>query len=304
MSGSRPALLAGAALLGALVSSRAPADGLVERPPLLPASPRHLARAQRPVEPRSAVVVSASHLWGGEQQGVTEAQTTAALLLELAWWRLGAFLEAPLVIDAARTQGVYGEGTATARGAGDLRFGLDAVIRRWPRRRARWLLGAGLQVSAPTGGARRARPQTPFLPAPDHTFGPGRWTVSAGPAAAVRAGRVSLQLNADIVVHHLDAPAEGRTSWLFAGVALAGGLRVTPWLIALLQLEAQLELYGRHSLRQLLFAAPALRLRMTRRIALELAARVPAWREAWDEQHFAIGAALAVGAGPRGDDAW
>jgi hypothetical protein len=300
----RRALLAGAALLGALASSRTLADELVERPPLLPASPRHFGRTLRPVEPRAVVVVAGSQLWGGEHLGVTEARTTAALLLELAWRGIGVFLEAPVVLDTARTQGVYGEGTATARGAGDLRFGVDVTIRRWHRRRARWLLGADLQASAPTGGARRVRPRTPFLPAPDHIFGPARWTVSVGPAAAVRAGRLSLQLNGDILVHRLDTPSEGRTSWLFAGVALTGGFRITPWLVALLQLEAQLELYGRHSLRQLPFAAPAIRLRATRRITLEVAARLPLWREAWDEQHLTIGAALAVGAGPRGDHAW
>jgi hypothetical protein len=289
-----------------LLSGATRADELTLRPPVLPSSQRYFVRSARPIEPRTGVALLAGQLWGPEVQGVDRRQVMADLLLEAGWWRLGAFLEVALVLDGARTQGVYGAGEASVRGAGDLRFGVDALLHTWVRRALRWHLSVDVQITAPTGGERSVQPQSPQLPAPVHTFGPEAWIISGGAAAALQRRHLTVQLNADLTgfVRHVESVSSERSGWIFAGVSLVGAYRVCRWLTPLLHLDAQLELEGQHSLRQLLFAVPTLRLRPAPRVALDVGVRVPLSRESWDAARLFIGGALYIGLGPRGDHGW
>jgi hypothetical protein len=302
----RPLSWRAVALTLLLCSGEARADELTVRPPIMPSSLRYFVRSPRPIEPRTGVALLAGQLWGPQVQGVDRRQAMADLLLEAGWWRLGAFLELALVLDSARTQGVYGAGEASVRGAGALRSGVDAPVHTGTRRALRWHLSVGAQDTAPTGGERRVQPQTPQLPAPVHRFGPEAWIISGGAAAALQRRRLTVQLNADLIgfARHPPPVSGERSGWLFAGVALGSGYRLCRWLTALLQLDAQLELYGQRSLRQLIFAVPTLRLRPAPRFALDVGVRAPLWRESWDAQRLFVGGALHVGLGPRGDHGW
>lgn len=280
----------------------------IPRPPRLQASPRHFGRALRPEQPRTSVALQLAKVWGGVQQGVEPEQLATGVLVELGLGRWGAFIDATLVFPSARTEGVYGPGEASTRGAGDLRFGADAHLLT----RAVWgrscHLGLGLQVSAPTAGERWLQPETPILAAPRFQLGPARWTVSGGPAVAADPGAgFALQLNADLVGRVLrdrdDAIHDNDE--LFGALALMLAQRPVAWLTAMVVLDAQLELAGRqHALRQLLFVEPALRVRPTPRIALDLGVRLPLRQETRDEQRFSLGFTLEVGLGPEGDRAW
>jgi hypothetical protein len=296
----RVALLAGLWL--ALPSSSTAADN-PPRPPRLPSSPRAFGRVVRPVQPRTSLALETGHLWGRTGQGVEEQQLSFGLVAELGWGGLGAFLEAPVVFDTVTSEGVYGEGTASSRGAGDLRFGLDGLVlalRRWGWA---WELGVGCQATAPTSGGRWVQPDAPHLPAPHHQLGPPGWTVAVGTGLAARPNpRAILQLNADLLGHVRDA-RDGY--WLFGAVSLAAGWRPLSWLAPLLLLDCQLEMVGRQSaLRQLVFAVPALRLHPTSRIAVDLGVRLPLRRETWEEHRLSIGATISYGLGPERDDAW
>jgi len=293
-------LLAGSWL--ALSSPSAAAD-TPPRPPRLPSSPRAFGRVVRPVQPRTSLALESGHLWGRTGQGVEEQQLSFGLVAELGWGRLGAFLEAPVVFDTVSGEGVYGWGTASTRGAGDLRFGLDGLVLAFRRWGWTWEVGAGCQATAPTSGRRWVQPDAPYLPAALHELGPPRWTVAVGAGLAARPNRSTiLQLNADLLSHLRDAP-DGY--WLFGALSLTAGWRPLSWLVPLLLLDCQLEMVGRTSaLRQLVFAVPALRLHPTSRVAVEVGVRLPLRRETWEEHRLSIGATISLGLGPERDDAW
>ena len=300
----------GLALLLALGGSARADPGWtpVLRPPRLPASPRHFGRDVRPEQPRTSVALQLAKVWGGVQQGVEPEQLATGVLVELGLGRWGAFVDATVVFQSARTEGVYGPGEASTRGAGDLRFGGDAHVLSWTPWGRPCHLGLGLQVSAPTAGERWLQPETPILPAPRFQLGPARWTVSAGPVIAADPGAgFALQLNADLIGRVLrdreDAVHENDE--LFGAFALMLAQRPVSWLAAMIVLDVQLELLGRqHALRQLLFVEPALRVRPTPRIAIDLGVRLPLRQETRDEQRFSLGFTVAIGLGPEGDRAW
>jgi len=284
------------------------AEQLVPRPPRLQASPRHFGRALRPEQPRTSVALQLEKVWGGVRQGVEPEQLATGVLVELGLGRWGAFVDATVVFQSARTEGVYGAGAASTRGAGDLRFGADAHLLSWVLWGHFCHLGLGLQVSAPTAGERWLQPDTPILAPPRFQLGPARWTVSAGPAVAAGLGAgFALQLNADLIGRVLRDRQDTihENDELFGALALLLAQQPVPWLTALVVLDVQLELLGRqHALRQLLFVAPALRVRPTPRIALDLGIRLPLRQEARDEQRFSLGFTVEIGLGPEGDRAW
>lgn len=277
------------------------------RPPRLPSSPRTFGRVLRSLQPRTSAALKAGHVWGSRVDGVDERQWCFAAEVEAAWYAVGMFFEAPLVADTARTEGVYGSAEASARGAGDLRFGGDWAIASWEILDHFLILGAGTQITAPTGHARRVQPPTPHVRAPSHSFGPATWTTSVGAGlAVVGSGHYSLQLNGDLVAHLRDAPGSPVTAthWIFGGLALGGALRVLPWLVALLHWDLQLELHGQNELRQLVFAIPALRIEPVDRIALDLGLRLPVRQETRNEHRLSFGLVLSLGLGPERDHAW
>lgn len=278
-----------------------------ERPPRIPSSPRYFGRVVRPVQPRTSATLSIGHVQGGRRDGVEPEQWSVSVTAEAAYRWVGAFLELPLVADSVSTEGVYGEGSASVTGAGDLRFGLDARLRSWRGLAALWTVGVGAQATAPTGSARVVTPAAPHVPAPDHRFGPAEWTTSGGAGLAVALPRIGLdlQLNADLLAHLWDDDRTGAlVGQLFGALALVGSYRLFPWLIPMLQIDLQLELYGEQKLRQLVLLCPALRFRPLPRIAIDLGARLPVRRETRDEHRLSVGLSISVGLGPEGDDAW
>jgi hypothetical protein len=293
--------------LAAALPARA-APGEASRPPRHPASPQHFGRVQRPVQPRTTVAAFAGYFRGREVSHHQESQGAFGLLAELAIWRLGLFIELPLALQIASTEGVYGRGSGSTLGAGDLRFGLDGALVRFSRWGLAWQLGAGAQVSAPTRHAARVYPRTPELSAPWHAFAEERWTIStgAGLSAASDLG-LSGQLNVDLLLQVRDAPDLHwyRNPSLLVCTALTVGYRPLPWLEPLLQLDLLLEAYGLQvDLRQMLFLAPALRLWPLSRLAVDLTARISVTDEARNESAWSLGVAITVGLGPRADGAW
>lgn len=291
MCSKRASLAVGLALLfGSTVHAAQP-------PPRLPASPRYFGRAIQSVTPESAVTLQTGHVWGARVDGVAQEQLTVAVEGEVAWHGIGVFLTAPLQLDIARTEGVYGPGQASVAGAGDLRFGLDLRLRQWERWGARWILGAGARSSAPTGGARVVYPDSPHLGAPRHVFGPAKWTASAGAALAVELQELlTVQLNLDSIGHFRDVrahPFEPK-HWLFGAVAVAAAYQLLPWLVALLQVDLQLELYGHGQLRQLLFVGPALRFLAGHGLGVDVGLRAPIRQESSAEHRFSVGASLRL----------
>ena len=298
-------LLTLAPLLAASVSV---AEQRLPRPPRLPTSPRHFGRTLCPIQPGTSVALEAGQVWAGVRDGVELEQIAVGFVAEASYRRLGLFLEAPLVFDRVRTEGVYGQGDASARGAGDLAFGARAWIRSFRLLGRRWELGSGLHVTAPTGGDRWVQPEAPLLSAPRHRLGPARWTTSVSPAVGGWiAPKLALQLEAGLVLHVVDdrnAPGF-HNRWLFAAVGLAAAYRPLPWLTPLLALDTQLEMYGRqHSLRQLAFAMPAIRVALWRRVAVDIGLRIPLTGETWDEHRLSLAVTVSLGLGPGGDDAW
>jgi hypothetical protein len=291
MCSRRATLAVGLALLcGSAVEAAQP-------PPRLPASPRYFGRAVRSVTPGTAVTLQTGHVWGARVDGVAQEQLTVGVEGEVAWRGLGVFFSAPLQLDIARTEGVYGAGQASVAGAADLRFGLDLRLRRWESWGARWTLGAGARSSAPTGGARAVYPDTPHIGAPRHVFGPAKWTASTGAALAVELREVfTMQLNLDLIGHFRDLrdhPVEEQ-HWLFAAVAASTAYQLLPWLVALLQIDLQLELFGRGQRRQLLFIGPALRFLAGYGISVDAGLRAPVRQESSAEHRFSVGASLRL----------
>lgn len=295
-------------LLALLLAGHA-AHARPPRPPRLPSSPRHFARTMRPVQPRTSVALQVGQLLGGTQQGVDPEQSTLGLIAELAAGRFGMFVDAALVRRAVRTEGVYGFGRSEGpQELADLRFGADARLLCRTVHGTPWALGLGLQGSAPTGGERSLQPATPLLPAPTHRFGPAAWSVGGGPRLAGEPGLdLALQLDLDLVGYLRDARDQPwlHRNWLFGAVALLVAYQRWVAVTPMLALDLQLEMYGRQpALRQLLFAAPALRLRPLPRLAVDLGLRVPLTPEAANEQRLSYGVTVEVGLGPEGDDAW
>jgi hypothetical protein len=162
---------------------------------------------------------------------------------------------------------------------------------------ASWTLGAGSQISAPTGGARPVRPATPHLPAPRHVFGPAKWTASAGGALAVEpTAALTVQLNVDVIGHLRDVRDHPilKKHWLFGAASACGAYRLLGWLVPLLQIDLQLELVGESELRQLLFVCPALRITPWSRISVDVGLRVPVREETREEHRLSMGVNLGL----------
>ena len=265
---------------------------------MLAASPRYLARQLRPVQPRTSAGVFLAHTWGSTRQGVKQRQWSAGVSAELAFWRLGAFLEVPMVWEEASTEGVYGPGEASASGIGDVRFGMDMELTSFQWKGLWWHVGAGVQVAAPTSGARQVEPDTPYLAVPSVELGPARWTVTHGPALAVAHPRWNLaaQLNADVTAQvWAGGQRWQRDPHLFASAALSLSWEPWWWLAPMLLWDFRFELYGEPRLRQLVFVSPAVRVRPHRRVSVDVGLRIPLGEEATDQQALSVGVAVTVG---------
>jgi hypothetical protein len=244
------------------------------------------------------VALGLGQVWGGITDGVEQEQLSIAVEAEVAWRRFGLFLNAPLVVDTAYTTGIYGDGAASVIGAGDLGFGIDVLIGSWRGLGIPWSVGAGTQLTAPTGGSRRVEPETPLLAAPFHEFGPSKWTASLGAGLVTRpAPNLHLQLNADLVAHlrdDRDTPGQA-THWLFGALALSCAADWLDWLVPMVGVDLQLELRGRtHALRQLIFISPALRLRPRPWLTVDLGLRAPVRQETRDEHRLSLGLTVGI----------
>jgi len=294
-----------------LLPPHASAD-LMPRPPRLPAAARHFGRALQPAQPRTGVALELGQLWGGTVEGMEPEQLALVFVVEASHllpgtMQLGLHLAAPVVFDRVSTEGVYGRGDARARGAGDLGLGATMLLRSFRPWGRLATLAVKLELTAPTGGDRWVQPQTPMLPAPRYQLGPARWGIVSGPTLGLEMGRLTLQLDADLMLHVVDERDRPgwHNRWLFGGVALNAAYRPLRWLTQLLALETQLEMYGRqYALRQLLFAVAAIRLHPLTRLDLDLGLRVPLTGEARDAQRLSFGITVGVGLGPREDHAW
>lgn len=299
-----------AALVLVCICHPAPAAAEEEeapRPPRLVSDARSFSRVIRPIQPRTSLAVLAGHTWGPEVQGVSRNQWRWALVAEGAFGRTGLFLELPLVLDVGHALGLYGPGQASVAGLGDLRFGVDVAILHVAPRGLPLTLGAGVQITAPTGGARQVDPETPFVMAPPVTFGPSLWALSGGLGLAVGPWRgLAVQLNVDMVGMlrgEPDRPGH-KEDWLFGGLALVISYDALPWLVPLIQLDTQLEFIGLSPLRQLIFLEPALRVRIHSRLALDLGVRIPLGSESEGEQRLSASAMITVGLGRQGEEPW
>ena len=279
----------------------------VPRPPRLLGDARSFSRVIRPIQPHTSLALLAGHTWGAEVKGVSHDQWRWALVAEGAVGRTGLFLELPLVLDVGHAQGLYGPGEASVAGLGDVRLGADVAILHCALGGLPLTLGSGVQITAPTGGQRQVDPETPFVMAPPITFGPSLWALSGGLGLAVGPWRgLSVQLNADILGLLRDEPdrPQRKEEWLFGALALVVSYRVLPWLVPLIQLDTQLEFIGLNPLRQLVFLEPALRVRIHKRLALDLGVRIPLGSESENEQRLSASVAITVGLGRRGEEAW
>lgn len=267
------------------------------RPPRLCSSPRFFAREIRPVQPRSSVGIFTAHIWGSDIEGVRQRQWTTGITAELALGRFGGFFEVPVVWDSAETEGVYGEGSASELGVGDLRFGLDMVLRSFRWGGMNWQVGMGLQVAAPTSEDRQIEPDTPYLAVPPVEVGSARWTLSHGPALAVSRPQwgLSAQLNAGLSVQ----VQSGGLPWhrnphLFGDVDLALIYEPLGWLAPMLLWGFQFELYGAPELRQLIFVSPGLRLKPHPRVSVDLGLRIPIREESRAEHRLSMGVVVSL----------
>jgi len=291
----------------ALLPYEAAAAPGAERPARLMGGARYFARSVRPVEPRSSLGLQAGHVWGNRAPGVEREQWRWSLLLEGALGRAGVGVEIPVVLDRAIADGVYGEGSGSVLGVGDIRLAADVRILRFSLGAAPVAWGAGIQVSLPTGKARLVEPDNPVLSAPDVSFGPARWTLSGGTALALGpVAGFSMQLNGDLIGILRDAVDRPliKEDWLFGAVALNLAYAGLPWLVPMVQVDAQFEIIGINPLRQLFFVGPALRVRPHPRVRVDVGVRIPVGAEAEKEHRLSVGVVLAVGLGREGDEAW
>ena len=287
--------------LACLLSSPLTASaGPGPRPPRLGVSPRHFARDVRPIQPRTSAGLTMAHIWGGTRRGVQLQQLAMALSGELAYKdRIGAFVELPLLWEAATTEGVLGPGSAAAVGLGDLRFGVDWAVHSFAALGWRWQVGLGVQASAPTSGLRRLEPDTPVVAVPPVELGPSRWTASLGPSLALSTPwGLGAQLNADALLNaHVEGERWLRDPRLFGAVAATISYRLNHYLEPLLMWDFIFELYGQLQLRQLIFVSPALRVRPHARVAVDLGLRIPVRQESRIEQHVAVGLTVSFDLG-------
>jgi hypothetical protein len=289
----------------------AEAEPLVPRPPILFSSPRTFGRNARPVEPRTSLALEGGYLLGRVVNGVEEQGASVGILAEAALGPAGVFLEAPLVFDRASTEGIYGPGSGSVRGAGDLLFGVDALVGRPAYRGIPLRIGLSASASVPTAGERTIVPETPLVPSPPHHLPAKRWTLSVGGAVALatRFG-LSAQANLDLLLHLHDRPLESspeaRSTAVFASPSLTLAYRHPrlPLVIPLLELDLDLELVGLSSLRQLVFLHPGLRICPHPRVAIDLGARIALHDETAREQRAQLGVLVGIALGPEGDGAW
>jgi hypothetical protein len=294
-------------LILACGSGAAAAQGGVPRPPRLASDARSLGRVVRPVQPRTSLAVVGGYTLGDEAAGVRRDQWRWALIAEGAYGRAGLFLELPVVLDTGHGEGLYGPGKASVAGLGDLRFGVDVAILHARPGGVPLTLGAGVQITAPTGGAREVIPEAPFVSPPPVSFGPSLWSLRGGAGLTAGPWRgLSAQLNADmlgLLRDEQDLPNR-KEDWLFGALALVISYRASPWLVPMIQLDSQLEILGKSPLRQLVYLTPAARVRIHRRLALDLVVRIPLGSESEAEQRLSAGAVITVGLGRRGEEAW
>jgi hypothetical protein len=304
--------LAAIALLGLFAWTRggsaAEGDDLAPRPPLLLSSPRSFGRTDRPVRPRNLLGLGAGYLFGPAAGGVEEEQGALGVVLVGALGPAGAFLETTLLFDRAVTEGIYGRGEGSARGAGDLVFGAGAALRRFAPRGLPLDVGVSATASAPTGDERAAVFATPVVPAPPHRFAAKRWTASAGGRASLSTPfGLHVQASLDLLLHvharPIDATPESRSFAIFAAPSVSFALRHprAPFIVPLFEVDLDLELVGKSQLRQLVFLRPGVRLRAHPRLSLEVGARIPVREESRSEARAQLGILLEIPLGPDGD---
>ncbi len=302
-----PPIVVASLLVAATAVAAPPEPPPVPRPPRLPAGPRYFGRVVRPIEPRNSIAVQVGHTWGRREPAVDRDQWRWSFLAEYAYGRVGLFLEVPVVLDTARSGGVYGEAAAESAGLGDLRFGGGVRLIRFRLKGLHCAWGAGVQLTAPTGKERRVAPENLGVPVPAVSFGPALWTLSGGTGLSMGplAG-FSMQLNADLIgmLRDEEDRPNRKEDWLFVGLSTVFSYGGLPWLVPLVQIEAQLEIVGINPLRQLIFIGPALRIRPHSRVALDLGVRIPLGGESETEQAFSMGGVISVGMGRTGDRSW